>query len=318
MNLNNFKTACLAGAIALLAISCEKAESRLTPEYKGPLKVNFNNYGGTFGLDLPLANTLIDIPIEVKLTNTVDPAPTDIRVKVQMDRNVLYDFNVENGSNYVTPPDSAFTFTPTKELWLTIPKGQRRAGFVAKVNPGKLNLTSEFAVGFSVADAQGAEVNAGDVESKVVVTFNLRNKYDGVYAVRYRLFHPTNPAIVGNSGFEWNFITSGANSVVWETATIMRNFSTGGLTFFGDASGPSLHTNMDVNQTTNAVTVTNVGSRAAALSFPALITPIAGVGTNVYVPASKTFRVSYGWQTTAGDVSTQRSRWDTLVYLRPR
>jgi hypothetical protein len=296
---------------AFLIASCDKERDAVfTADYKGSIKVNFNNYGGTFGLDLPLANTIIDIPIEVKLTNTVDPAPTDIRVKVQLDRNVLYDFNVENGSNYVTPPDSAFTFTPTKELWLTIPKGQRRAGFVAKVNPGKLNLTSEFAAAFSVTDAQGAEVNAGDVESKVVVTFNLRNKYDGVYSVRYRLLHPT----LGNTGqiAEWNFLTSGPNSVAWETASVFRNPSTGGLTFFGNAAGPSLHTSMDVNQTTNAVTVTNIGSQAVAVGFPALTTPLPGA-PNVYIPASKTFRVSYGWAGTPN-----RERYDTLVYLRPR
>lgn len=297
-----------------MLVSCDKPDYQGKANYTGPIKVNFNNYAGSFGIDLPLANANVDIPIEIKLTNTVDAAPNDIKAKVLLDRNVLYDYNTDNGTAYILPPDSAFTFTPTKETTLTIPKGQRRAGFVAKINPAKLDLAKEYAVGFSIADAIGAEVNSSDVEAKVVVTFNLRNKYDGVYRVKYRVFHPTNPAITGNGTIaEWNFITSGANSVYWEQATVMYNFTTGGLTYFGNAAGPSLQVDMDVNQSTNNVNLRNVGSQVVNLGFPALGTfPTI---TNKYTAATKTFTVAYNW-TPAG--AGTRERYDTLIYLRPR
>jgi hypothetical protein len=298
----------------LLVTSCEKPDYQAKANYIGPLKVNFNNYAGSFGIDLPLANADVNIPIEIKITNSVDPAPSDIKAKVLLDRNVLYDYNTDNGTAFILPPDSAFTFTPTKETTLIIPKGQRRAGFVAKINPSKLDLSKEYAVGFSIADAVGAEVNSGDVDAKVVVTFNLRNKYDGVYRVKYRLFHPTNAAITGNGTIaEWNLITSGANSVYWETATVMYNFTTGGITYFGSAAGPSLQVDMDVNQSNNNVTLRNVGSQATALGFPSLGL-FSGV-TNKYTPATKTFTAAYNW-TPAG--AGARERYDTLIYIRPR
>jgi hypothetical protein len=150
-------------------------------------------------------------------------------------------------------------------------------------------------------------------QNQVAVEIGAKNQWDGVYKVKYRLFHPTNPGITGNGTIpEWDFLTSGPTSIDWDFATVFINFPTNGLTYFGDATGPSLQVRMTVNPD-NTVSLTNVGSQAIALAFPPLVVP-PGV-TNRYDPATKTFYVAYTW-TPAG--AGTREKYDTLTYIRPR
>jgi hypothetical protein len=147
----------------------------------------------------------------------------------------------------------------------------------------------------------------------VAIEIGAKNQWDGVYRIRYRLFHPTNPAISGNGSLSaWAFPSSGPRSIDWDFATVFINFSTGGLTYFGDGLGPSLQVRMTVNAD-NTVSVSNVGPRAGALAFPPLVVP-PGV-TNRYDPATKTFYVAYTW-TPAG--AGTREKYDTITYVRPR
>ena len=147
----------------------------------------------------------------------------------------------------------------------------------------------------------------------MAVEISAKNKWDGVYGIRYKLFHPTNANITGTGSIsEWEFPSSGPTSIDWDFATVFIDFSSGGLSYFGDAAGPSLQVRITVNPD-NTVSLSNVGPRAAALSFPPLIVP-AGV-TNRYDPVAKKFYIAYTWTPTGAGT---REKYDTLTFIRPR
>ncbi len=330
MNFKKIILGALLGSTILTA--CDKPDYVVMPKYNGPLKVNFNNYGGVITKQLSIANIWIDIPIEVKLTNTTDVAPADIKVKVQLDRNVLYDYNTDNGSSYIVPPDSAFEFVPTKEITVTIPKGQRRATITAKLNPGKLNLTNEYAMPFAVVDAVGAEVNSGDVDAKVVVVVDLKNKYDGVWKMTggsrqstwagYATFMGNVIRDNANTPLELQLVTTGGSTVrVFYPASATNvnlgqmilcfDVSAQGYIFFGYCAPV-----FEFNLTSNAlVSVVNVFGQPAPQNGRSLVID-AAVTTSRYVPGSpaKMFLAYKQLQAGRGDVFIK----DTLEFVRPR
>jgi hypothetical protein len=301
---------------------CEKPNSSLAVNYTGPIKVNFNNYGGEFEIDLSPSQTVpLEIPLEVKLTNTVEPAPTDIKVKVQLDRNVLYDYNVNNSTNYILPPDSSLVFTPTKEVIVIIPKGQRKAQFKIGIITSRLNLANEYALGFSIVEAIGAEVNAADIDAKLVVTFNLKNIYDGIYEFKGKLWHPTNAAARGPFKFAaWELRTSGPNSIdaYIPGAIVASGIAVPAHPFFNNGS-PAFFTG--VNPRIN-ISASNVVSLSSSTANGVTFYPARTFENPRYIPSTKSFIFTARWN---GDgtlnfdsLNLTRIATDTLVYVRPR
>jgi Domain of unknown function (DUF1735) len=306
----------------LMSTSCEKPDSPFRVQYNGPIKVNFNNYNGEFGIDLSPSSTLpFEIPLEVKITNTVEPATSDIKVKVQLDRNVLYDYNVNNSTNFILPPDSSLVFAPTKEVWVIIPKGQRKAQFKIGIITSKLNLANEYALGFSIVDAIGAEVNAADIDAKLVVTFNLKNIYDGIYEFKGKLWHPTNAAARGNFRFpEWELRTSGPNSVdaFIPGAIVASGIAAPAHPFFNNGS-PAYFTG--VNPRIN-ISSTNIVTLSSSTATGVTFFPARAFENPRYISSTKSFIFTARWN---GDgtlnfdsLNLTRIATDTLVYVRPR
>jgi len=298
-------------------ISCEK-ESEPFPPVKSQEKPSISLPDGnnliTAALDL--SNTVITVEIlEIRRDATSAADLNRVQtVKIAKSNSVLSDLSgaavTELGRDfYQSHPDNPFD----GQYWtITFQPGE----FVKhlKINLKTIDLISlgRVGLGFQLASADNGAVLSAE-QNQVAVEIGAKNQWDGVYRVKYKLFHPTNPDITGNGTIpEWDFLSSGPTSIDWDVATVMINFPTNGLTYFGDAAGPSLLVRMTVN-TDNTVSITNVGSRAAALAFPPLVVP-PGV-TNRYDPATKTFYVAYTW-TPAG--SGTRERYDTLTYIRPR
>lgn len=303
--------------LSLIVISCEK-ESEPFPPVKSQEKPSISLPDGnnliTAALDL--SNTVITVEIlEIRRDATSAADLNRVQtVKIAKSNSVLSDLSgaavTELGRDfYQSHPDNPFD----GQYWtITFQPGE----FVKhlKINLKTIDLISlgRVGLGFQLASADNGAVLSAE-QNQVAVEIGAKNQWDGVYRVKYKLFHPTNPDITGNGTIpEWDFLSSGPTSIDWDVATVMINFPTNGLTYFGDAAGPSLLVRMTVN-TDNTVSITNVGSRAAALAFPPLVVP-PGV-TNRYDPATKTFYVAYTW-TPAG--SGTRERYDTLTYIRPR
>jgi len=306
-------------AVTFIFISCEKGEEpfptsvntektlvQLPDAANGPLI--------TVALDLtPGAQTVNILTLQRNATSAAE-LHKPLTVKVKLQNAVISDPSSgevhELPRNlYTNHPDNPFD----GQYWtVTFPADEPITYLKIILDASNLiTLTQRVGLGFQLAEAPGAQIS--DSKNQLGVEIGAKNQFDGVYRVRYRLFHPTNVDITGIGTIpEWDFLTSGPRSIDWDVATVFINFATNGLTYFGDASGPSLQIRMTVNSD-NTVSLTNVGSRAVALSFPPLVVP-AGV-TNRYDPATKTIYAAYTW-TPAG--AGTREKYDTITYIRPR
>ncbi len=303
--------------VSIFIISCEKGTEPFPPvrsQEKATISFPAGNSLVTVALDI--SNTVITAEVlEIRRDAT---SPADLNrvqvVKIAKNNSVLSDLSGAEVTElsrdlYQNHPDNPFD----GQYWtITFQPGE----FVKhlKINLKTIDLVTlgRVGLGFQLASAENAVLS--DSQNQVAVELGAKNQWDGVYRVRYRLFHPTNPDITGIGTIpEWDFPTSGPRSIDWDFATIHISFPTGGLGFFGlSATQPTLQTRMTVNPD-NSVTVSNVAPFAAAGSFPPLVVPPGVI--NRYDPATKTFYVAYTW-TPAG--AGTRERYDTLTYLRPR
>jgi len=303
--------------LSFLALSCEK-ESEPFPPVKSQEKPSISLPDGnnliTAALDL--TNTVITVEVlEIRRDATSAADLNRVQtVKIAKSNSVLSDLSgaaVTELSRdlYQSHPDNPFD----GQYWtVTFQPGEFVKRLKINLKPFDLVSLGRVGLGFQLASADNGAILSAE-QNQVAVEIGAKNQWDGVYRVKYKLFHPTNPDITGNGTIpEWDFLSSGPTSIDWDFATVMINFPTNGLTYFGDPTGPSLLVRMTINPD-NTVSITNVGSRAAALAFPPLVVP-PGV-TNRYEPATKTFYVAYTW-TPAG--SGTRERYDTLTYIRPR
>jgi len=299
-----------------LIISCEKEDEQFPPVTSAEKNIILlPDAGNLVTRALEINNTIATYDILRINRNTTNAGELNKAqvVKIQKSNAILSEFSEATVKElsmdfYQAPADNPFD----GQFWtVTFQPGETTK--YLKLNIKTLDITSlgRVGLGFQIAEAENAQISA--TKNQVAVEISAKNKWDGVYRIRYRLFHPTTASITGIGTIdEWEFPSSGPSSIDWDFATVFIDFPSGGLTYFGDAAGPSLQVRMIVNPD-NTVSVTNVGSRAAALSFPPLVVPPGVV--NRYDPATKTFYVAYTW-TPAG--SGTREKYDTLSYIRSR
>jgi len=302
---------------SLIVLSCEKGTEPFPPvksQEKPLISLPDGNNFITTALDI--SNTVITAEILEIRRDATDPADLNRvqTVKIAKSNSVLSDLSGAAVTElprdfYQNHPDNPFD----GQFWtITFQPGEFVKHLKINLKPIDLVSLGRVGLGFQLASADNNAVLSAE-QYQVAVEIGAKNKWDGVYRVNYKFFHPTNPDLTGKGTIpEWDFLSSGPTSIDWDLATVLINFSTNSLTYFGDASGPSLLVRMTVNPD-NTVSITNVGSRAAALAFPPLVVPPGVI--NRYDPVTKTFYVAYTW-TPAG--SGTREKYDTLTYIRPR
>ncbi len=299
-----------------LAVSCDKGEEQFPPAPNNEKNtILLPDAGNLVTAALPLNNSLTTYDILRINRNTINAGELNKTqvVKIQKSNSILSELGDAEVRElprdyYQSHPDNPFD----GEFWtVTFQPGEITKYLKLNIRTLDISSLGRVGLGFQIAGADNAQISS--TKSKAAVEISSKNQWDGVYKVRYRLFHPTTAAITGNGTIdEWEFPSSGPTSIDWDVATVFYDFSTGGLTYFGDAAGPSLQVRITVNPD-NSLSLSNVGSRAAASAFPPLVVP-SGV-TNRYDPSTKTFYVAYTW-TPAG--SGTREKYDTLTYVRPR
>lgn len=300
-------------SISFIGLSCEKGEEPFPPVRPAEKTlIKLPEGGNLVSVALDISTSMITVNVlEIRRDAT---SPADLNrtqvVKIAKSNSILSDFSgatvSELGRNYYeTHPDNPFD----GQYWTVTFQPGEFVKFL-KLNLVTLNLTSlgRVGLGFQLAEAPNAQIS--DAQSQVAAEISAKNQWDGVYRINYRLVHPN--TAIGGSGVvaAWEFPSSGPTSIDWDFATVFNNFTTGGLTYFGDAAGPSLQVRIIVNPANNSVTFANIGSRAAALGFPPLV---ALAPDNRYDPVAKKFYVAYGWAGTPN-----REKYDTLTYIRPR
>jgi hypothetical protein len=303
--------------LSAIILSCEKGAEPFPPvKSQEKPSISLPDGNNLISASLNITNSVITVEILEIRRDATDPADLNRvqTVKIAKSNSVLSDLSGAAVTElprdlYQTHPDNPFD----GQFWtITFQPGEFVKHLKINLKPTDLISLGRVGLGFQLASADNNAVLSAE-QNQVAVEIGAKNQWDGVYKVKYRLFHPTSPDITGNGTIpEWDFLSSGPTSIDWDVATVFINFPNNTLTYFGDAAGPSLLVRMTVNPN-NTVSITNVGSRASALAFPPLVVP-PGV-TNHYDPATKTFYVAYSWTPTGAGT---REKYDTLTYIRPR
>ena len=306
----------------LFLLSCRQETDIISPvKYEGGILVNFNNYeiaeGNTSYLkyEVPLKDTLINVNVELKLTNTTETAPEDIYVYLIKTDALVSGYNTANGTTLssVSTTDAAIQYDFSKPV--VIRKGTRRTIINMTVNPSKLDLSKQNAIGIGIlrVEGAGAAIN-NSTASKVVIEFGARNQYDGRYLLKGAFYHPTAQPANAPYSIEVLMISSGANSVKIYSEDFGGYYhpwldATGSITAFSGQEP-----DYTINPTTNKVTVQNTAPGAATFY------EMNPTYNSRYEPGSRTIYAQFGYSYVGGSFvsGTSRQFTDTLVYIGPR
>lgn len=293
-------------AVFFLASCATKDNNLSTADYSGAIQVNFNNYqneNGDFGFlkaGLPIKDQVVTFNVEVKLSNTTDPAPADISVYLTKVDAVIAEYNTTNFTTYapVSSGQIGISFDLTKPV--VIKKGSRVGSFPVQINTAKLGFTQQWAVGLGILKADGAEIN--DLQSKLLLDLTALNTYDGYYQTKGAAYHPTYGNYVWNSngvfpcGSGFALTTAGQYAVDLNPGQPLQNGTN--LSYFS-----AVVPRFTVNPTTNKVTITSTIGTTIFVDYPSY--------DSRYDPATKTFYVKYGW-------SSDRIATDTFTFCGAR
>ncbi|MGB8193426.1 MAG: DUF1735 domain-containing protein [Chitinophagaceae bacterium] len=253
---------------------------------------------------------------DVVLLDVRRDAPTNaelqkaITVKIKDDPAIVTAYNAAHATNYIALPAAAYTVDAGNPvaggIWtVTFNAGDHARPLLIKLDPTKLDLSKQYALGFTITDAGGAKIASG-LES-AMVEVGVKNKYDGIYAVisgnvtRYTapgtVENPStlNGPLAGNP--DVTMTTVGANTVEisglqW---TAGSNSGVGGIN----------NLRATIDPVTNAVTMQALGNLT--------LTNWAGKD-NRYDPATKTFYLAFRWNPTGA----VREYQIVLQYKGPR
>jgi hypothetical protein len=160
-------------------------------------------------------------------------------------------------------------------------------------NAGTLDATQSYGIGFKITTVDQGYTIAKNM-STIVIAINIKNQYDGKYDAVGYLYHPSAPRAVDE-----------------EKDVITINATTSQV-FLGDLGLGGFVAWFTVDPVTNAVTITAAPGAASApytmftsglpTSNPGYTAAWAGSATsnNTYDPATKTFKVRYGYMGATG------------------
>lgn len=189
----------------LIWVSCTKKDNRYSedPAYTGATQVNFDNYvdaDGNFGytkVELPIKDTVVEVEVKVKLTNTTSVAANDISIYLAKVDALVTDWDPT--LTPVSATSTAVQYDLSKPV--VIKKGQRKGSFIIKVNPSKLNLSLLNAIGLGIVKGEGVELSGNPKQNGVVVELGTRNSWDGLYTVVSRVVDSNRLASISTAFF---------------------------------------------------------------------------------------------------------------------
>lgn len=284
----------LAAAASLLFAACDKNEGSLKgagqtivklpqgAEEKVALALDFKP-----GLqDVVLLDVRRDAPNSGELNK-------NIVVKIRNNPTLLADYNTAHGTNYVQLPAAAYQvdagnpFNGT-EWTVTFNAGEHAKPILIKLDPTKLDLSQQYALGFTISDASGAKISNG-LES-ALIEVGVKNRYDGIYRVTGVMVDLASPTLTGYFPQDVDLLTLGASAVVM----IPRDLGIPGhlilsgtsLSYYG-SFGPVFTFDL---ATDKVISVTNSYGQPASNTRSGEIDPS---GINKWDAATKDLRVKY-------------------------
>jgi hypothetical protein len=253
----------------------------------------------TVGLEVSASPQVIsDVPV-LKLF-AGEPAQNDIKVTLTLSPALVTAYNTANGTNILPLDPSLYTIATLNAV---IPKGSRVATVPITIkNTTTLDPNKSYGIGVVISSADAGYTIASNYKN-LLVEFNIKNKYDGIYKLSGFHNRPTLDAPYAN--ITVHMITTGPNSVkmYWPAAGLDAHPINGGVTYYG-----TLTTEFIFNTTTNLLT--GVNNPYTPGSPPFTVGPATD---SRWDPATKTIYAQYYY-----NANLQRMFTDTLRYVGPR
>jgi hypothetical protein len=161
------------------------------PNHVNTIALDFKNEVVT--IDLVTAAVAADLPVSEDVTVTLSLANSN---------TMIADYNAANSTNYVAFPANFYSLQGSG-LTVTIPKGSRMAAVKATTNSINFNPSTTYALGFTITavDKQGYDISTNF--GKVLVTIGAKNKYDGVYTLRFKMLDWLAAHGIDNAVVDW-------------------------------------------------------------------------------------------------------------------
>lgn len=218
-----------------------------------------------------------------------DPAPEDITVNLEIDTAALTAFNNANGTSFVVPSDNAIYSFPSS---VVIKKGESQAkAHVVITTTSSFDYSASYALPLTITSAAGAIVSSNF--STEINSFVIQNKYAGNYNAVGYVYHPSAPR---DLSLTVNLITVDPNTVAVP---------------FGDLGSSGYYAIVNIDPTTNALTITS--GTAGVDMYPLDALPTSNPGytpppewtesskcNNTYDPSTGTFYLRIGYLGSTG------------------
>lgn len=248
-----------------------------------------------------VALDLVDGFKDVVLLRIVRDAPNSselqkpVVVKIKNDTSVVGAYNREHHTEYESVPAEAYTIDTSNPLanneWtVSFAAGEFAKEIKIKLNPIKLDLTAQYAFGFSLLSADYGKLSQG--LGRVMVEVGAKNRYDGVYEVTGTMVDYVNPALTGYYPFTYELRTSGPHQcIAWDMTVwgdIMHPILSGGAPSGYGAYGLVINFKPDGSGVIESIV--NYYGQPAGNTRSAKLAPD---GVNTWDPESKKITVKY-------------------------
>jgi len=184
------------------------------------------------------------------------------------------------------------------------------------INRTNLPPESVYGIGFKIETTTAGNINAN--AKSIILKFDLRNKFDGLYRITGTMVDIAAPTLTGYFPQDVNLVTTNPNQVVFIPKDLgipgVLILSGTSLSYYG-SFGPSLNFNSATNQ---IISVVNSYGQPAGNTRSAEIDPS---GINLWDPATKNIYVKYYQKQPNTVLTAPHIRVyfnNTLTYLGPR
>ncbi len=304
-------------AIVMSSVLLLSLTSCIKDKYKVDVDDNTNrvivefSQGGTQKVDINLnfVAGIIDTGIiELRVPpRSLETMTGDLTVRIVPNATLVADYNTANSTSYTVPPVAAFALQGNV---IVIPKSTGVAKLKVKLNP-TLIAAGQYAVGYSIAEISQGEISK--VKRNVLVSIAVKNKYDGVYAVKGYAFLGANTVApyLFNAGcsFEIWATSTGPNSIGLDAQPLFRGTPPTTTYGFGNVMPEFVF-----DLATDKVTAVRPSPFISSTLTPiALNFPYGLPYDSRYDPVTKSIYVKFGVNNNPAWFIT-----DTLVYCGPR
>jgi len=231
-----------------------------------------------------------------------------LTVKLQLNPQLIDDYNTTNLTSFVEIPSDAYTLLDDINN-ITFPAGEAVKTIQVSVDQSKLDLAQAYALGVSLTDGGGAAVNTSLRDA--VYGIGFKNPYEANYKTTGFVFHPSVPRALDDGKY---LTTVTATRSLAGLGDLYPDYS-----FEFDVDASNALTNWGAvgaappEPASGFMTADNPGSvdySAAAPDKPGTDPWVQSTYNNTYDPATKTFWMHYGY----GGGSTSQNGFTRQFY----